>query len=307
MIWFGHVGSAARRALSALARRPGTTAMAIGAVATTLALAALVHLAALNVSSWTSSWGGGVQMVVYLEHHADEQRADELADVLRGLPAVTRIDYVDSADAYHRLRQSLGAHEALLDGVELAMLPASLEVSLQPGVSEVAALHPVVADLEAADGVESIEFLDDWSERLGALYSALELAALALGLLAAGAAVYTIGSTVRLQVRDRGEEQAVYELVGAGPWFGRGALMFEGAFQGAAGALAAAGLLWVLYSLGADALQQAVRAAFGPLSVQFLPAGDVARLVALGAALGAVAGWLATWRAASRHRYPESR
>ena len=77
MTWLRHAGAAVGRAVGHGVRSPGASALVVASTGTVLALAALVHLAALNVSSWTSSWGGGVQMVVYLEADAGQRRADE--------------------------------------------------------------------------------------------------------------------------------------------------------------------------------------------------------------------------------------
>ncbi|HEU5058344.1 MAG TPA: hypothetical protein VFU21_17550, partial [Kofleriaceae bacterium] len=51
---------------------------------------------------------------------------------------------------------------------------------------------------------------------------------------------------------------------------------------------------WALFDLARGPVAGALAAAFGgPVALTFLPAGEVARLVAFGAALGAVAG---LWR-----------
>ena len=118
------IGFGVGRALRGLARRPLSSALSTGAIAVALLLVALVHLAAANVRDLTAVWGGGVQMVVYLDDDTPRERADTIAAALARLPAVEGIHYVSPDEAHRRLRASLGEHGALLDGVEVGLLPA---------------------------------------------------------------------------------------------------------------------------------------------------------------------------------------
>jgi cell division transport system permease protein len=290
------IGYGVGRAVRGFGRHPWSAALSTGAIAVALLLVALVHLAASNVRGMTDVWGGGVQMVVYLDDGVGKDHADAIASVLEQLPAVETIHYVSPADAHERLRGSLGEHGALLEGIEVGLLPASLEVELREGVSDVAAVHPVVERLRATAGVESVEFLDDWVGKLTALLGALRLAALVLGLIVAGACLYIIATTVKLSLVERRSEMEVYDLVGASGSFIRGPLLIEGAMQGALGAIAAAFLLWALYAAGAGPLTNALEAAFGNVSLAFLPTRDIALLVGGGAMLGVTASWFATGR-----------
>jgi len=288
------IGFGVGRAVRGLARRPWSSALSTGAIAVALLLVALVHLAATNVRDMTAVWGGGVQMVIYLEDDVPRDRADAIAEALHQLPAVQGIEYVSPADARERLRGALGEHGELLDGIEVGLLPASLEVSLSEGVSDVATVHPVVAKLRETAGVESVEFLDDWVGRLTGLLAALRIAALVLALIVGGACIYIIGTTIKLSLHERRREMQVYDLMGATGSFIRGPLLLEGVLQGAFGAILAAALAYALFSAGVGPLSSALEAAFGSVSIDFLPARDVAVLVAGGAGLGFVASWLAT-------------
>src|SRR5690606_15115193 len=102
------IGYGALRALRGLRRRPWTTALAVGAIAVSALLVALVHLAATNVERLTAAWSGGVQMIVYLTEDASVARADEIAAALTRLPAVEQVAYVSPAEAHERLRAALG-------------------------------------------------------------------------------------------------------------------------------------------------------------------------------------------------------
>jgi cell division transport system permease protein len=284
------------RAFGGAARRPLVSVLATGAIAVSLVLVGVVYLAARNVAHLTGSWGGGVQMVVYLEDDATPERAREIARILGGVEAVTKVDYVPPDVAMRRLEESLGDRKELLDGIEVGYLPASLEVTLAGGVRDVAAVSPLVDKLKHTQGVEEVEFLSDWVDRLGALLRSLRLAAMALAVLVAAACIYVVAGTIKLGVYARKDELEVLKLVGATDRFVKAPLVLEGALQGGLGAGAAVGLLYALYRLGAPALERMLEGAIGTIHLSFLPAREAAIVIGVGAALGVVGSWVAIGR-----------
>jgi cell division transport system permease protein len=281
------------RALGGAARRPLVTLLATGAVGVSLLLVGLVVLAAQNVARLTQPWGQGVQMVVYLSDEATPERARAIAEILRSVEAISRVDYVPPDAALARLEQSLGERRDLLQGVEVGYLPASLEVTLAAGVRDVAEASPLVARLRATPGVEEVEFLGDWVEKVTSVIRTLRLAAAALALVVALACVYVVAGTIKLGMYARKDEIEVLKLVGATDRFVKGPLVVEGALQGGLGAAVALGHLIAAVRFGAPALEQALAGAVGPLSLSFLPATHVALVIAAGAALGVLGSWVA--------------
>jgi cell division transport system permease protein len=284
------------RAFGGAARRPLVTALATGAVGVSLLLLGLVVLAAQNVSHLTQPWGQGVQMVVYLDDDATPERARAIAEILRSVDAIERVDYVPPDAALARLEQSLGERRDLLQGVEVGYLPASLEVTLAPGVREVAEASPLVARLRATPGVEEVELLGDWVDKVTSLIRTLRLVAAALALVVALACVYVVAGTIKLGMYARRDEIEVLKLVGATDPFVKGPLVVEGALQGALGAAVALALLFAAYRLGAPRLEQALAGALGPVRLSFLPLGHAALVLAAGALLGVVGSWVAIGR-----------
>jgi cell division transport system permease protein len=284
----------ARRAVDGLLGRKLLSAIAIGAIAASLLVVGLVTMTARNVEAMTARWGGGVQMVVYLQDGAGAERAARIAEALTQLPAVERVEYVPPERALDRLRATLGGDDALVEGLEVGMLPASLEVTLGHGIVDIAAAHPVVERLEATAGVDHVEFVGPWVDRLGALLQGLRYAGWIALSIAAGVCLYVVAATLRLGVVARRREAQVAALCGASPSFIRGPLLLEGILQGAIGAAVAAVALWLLYATGGGAAEAVLARAFGEATVAFLAPADLARLILVGAALGLAGSFLAT-------------
>jgi cell division transport system permease protein len=293
---FRAAGFGLRRALLSAVRRPLVTLLATGAVGVSLLLVGLLVLTTQNVARLTNPWGGGVQMVVYLDENASPERARAIADVLRSVDAIEQVDYVPPDQALGRLEDSLGTRKDLLAGIEVGYLPASLEITLAPGVRQVAEASPLVAKLRATSGVEEVELLGDWVDKVTALIRSLRLSAAALALVVALACMYVIAGTIKLGMVVRKDEIEVLKLVGATDRFVKGPLVVEGALQGLLGAALALGLLFVAYHFGAPVLERALSAAVGPVELAFLPMGHAGALLLSGLVLGVLGSWLAIGR-----------
>jgi cell division transport system permease protein len=270
--------------------------LSTGAIGVSLLLVGLVGLAAVNVTRLTERWDRNVQMVVYLEDDVTPERAKVIGQVLEGVPAVERVDYVPPDMAHRRLVESLGSRRELLEDVEAGFLPAALEVRLAGGVREVAAASPVIDKLRRTPGVEEVELLGDWVQRLSALLTALRAAAVALALLVGGACTYIIAGTIKLGMYARREELDVLRLVGATDGFIRLPLVVEGALFGAVGAGLAVGGLYAVYHLGAPALERMLSGAALGLELTFFAPPVVGAALAAGLLLGVTGSWLAIGR-----------
>jgi cell division transport system permease protein len=288
----------ARRLGRAAVHRPGRLPWAIGAIAAALLAFAVVHLAARNVDAWTSAWTGEASMVVYLDDTVSEQRARALASDLAGAEGIRAVEYVPPAEAARRLRASLAGDDDLLAGIPDDALPASLEVVLAPDLRDVAAVSPIVDRLRAADGVTDVELVGDWVEQVGPVLAALRGAAWALLGLLGALSVWVVAATARLRVASLAAETRVAELLGAPPGFVRWPHLVAGALHGAlGGGLAIAGVWLVHRAVEAD-VAAALTSVMGDVEVAFLPAAQLAALVALGAGLGLLGTLLATGRGA---------
>ncbi len=282
-----------RRVGQLIARRPGRAAWAIGAVAAALTAFAVVQIAATNVMAWTATWRGGASMVVYLTPSTTDVQARAIGDALRGAAGIERVEYVAPGEAERRLRASLGGHDELLAGVDPSVLPASLEVELGAGVRDVAGASPIVEALRATPGVDEVEVAGEWVDQVGAVLAALRAAAWALLVVLGAAAIWLVAAALRLRHDDDAELARVAALLGAPPRFTRVPAMLAGVVQGALGAVLALGLAYVLYARFADDIVASLARVLADARVAFLPTGQVAMLIAVGAGLGLVGGALA--------------
>ncbi|HEY5925173.1 MAG TPA: permease-like cell division protein FtsX [Kofleriaceae bacterium] len=260
----------------------------------------IAGLTAVHVEQWTRAPRLGASMVVYLGDGVDEAQAQGLAGELAKLPGVERAELITAGESAARLQQSLGADSALLEGVELASLPASVEVTLAPGVRDVIAMSPTVRSLRGTPGVDDVIVEDAGAERVAGTLRTVRLVAWTGAALLAGLTLIVILAFVRVRL-DRAEQQlSVLHLLGAAPSFIIVPTALAGALQGAAAALLAALALAAGISVYGDGIAQALHGAFGSVQIALPPSSMLVGFVALGAALGLVGGGLAGASRAAR-------
>ena len=284
------------RGLEGARQSPLIQLVAIGTIALSLLLVGVVELTALNVRRLSAGWGSDVQMTVYLEDGVTSARAQKVAAALGKLPGVAAVRSVDAHQAWQRLQRSLGARADLLDGVEEGFLPASIEVTLKPGVAEVLRAHPAFERLKHTAGVEDVELMGDWAGRLRALERLLSTAGWAVAALVLCACLYIVGSTIRLGVFSRRDEIEIWKLVGATNGFVKAPFLVEGGLQGALGTGLAALLLYGLFRAAAPRAEAVLGGwlASGPLG--FFTPTQLAVAVAGGTLLGLCGSALALGR-----------
>jgi hypothetical protein len=147
------------------------------------------RLGARTVARWGAFVGQNVHLIVYLSDDVDQDRAQDLAELLRRVPTVAQVTAIEPATALTRLTASataFGLDGKALDGLEPAYFPRSLEVSLAPAadLSERASdlakrLRPVPGILQVDAMGSGLARLSVWV-KLGRKLGAVVLAALAL-------------------------------------------------------------------------------------------------------------------------------
>jgi cell division transport system permease protein len=258
-----------------------------------LGLLGLARLGADNLDQLAARWDAGVQMVVYLEPQVGEARARDIAAGLERMAAVRGVHFVSAGEAGARLREAMGPHAGVIDQLPPGALPVSLEVTLQEGLGDVAAVHPIVSRLRQMPGVEDVEFLGDWVDGVTSLVGGLRTVAtgsfVLLALLCAGAIVLAI----RIHAARTAEQGEVLSLLGARPLFTMAPLVAGGLALGLGATLLALGGLALLHLAAAPLVERVLAAAAAPVTLEFLSPRALLELVALGACAGLVAGVIA--------------
>lgn len=294
------VGSGLRRTARIIVERPRAAAWTLLALTAALFAVGVAALAAHHIDRWTSTSHGGASMVVYLGEGVDQAHAQALVGELGKMPGVDRAELVPAAESARRLQQALGADAALLDGVDLASLPPTVEVALQPGMRDVIALSPTVAQLKGTRGVDDVMIEDGGSEHVASSLSVIRLVAWTGAALLSALALVIVLAATRVRMERGVREREVMHLLGASPLFMAVPTALAGMLQGAVAAVLAVSALAIGLAIWGDGIAQALHGALGSVELAGPAAAQVVLFIALGATLGLVGGGLAGASRATR-------
>jgi cell division protein FtsX len=259
----------------------------------------LVALGADRLAGWTAASRGGASMVIYLGD-VDENHARTLASELSALTGVERVEYVAPAESARRLERALGGNETLLEGVDRASLPASLELALAPGVADVVAMSPTMRALRDTPGVTDVVVEDASTSSSSSTFEVIVTGARVLAIIVAGLAALVVVAGLRVRLAGKRREHDVLALLGAGSGFTVFPTAIAGSALGVLASVLAGGAVVIVAGTVGAQVARAVGGAFGSVDVAAPSAAELTMFVAVGALLGMVGGVLAGTARATR-------
>jgi cell division transport system permease protein len=277
---------ATREALRSFRRAPTLSLLAVTTIAFALFVMSLFVLVALNLRAALADVEERVEIVVYLRRGTPLDAVTVAMDDILAFPEVADVGYVSEEQALERARAELREFQDVFDELETNPLPASLEVSLQPGYRTGRSAAAVAERLEGFRFAEDVRFGRDWVAKLDRLRSVAGAMGMLIGAAFAAASIIIIGTTIRMTVLQRSKEIALMRLVGATSGFIRLPFLLDGALKGALGGLLALGLSLAAYAVVSRMLIQG----------RFFSAGEALLVVLFGIAFGLLASLVSVGR-----------
>ncbi len=261
--------------------------------ATTMALTLSVFgafmLLQTNLEHLLKNWGEQIQLTAYVAKDVGSSEMQNLLERVKALPEVERVALTSQEQAWREFRAALGEQSGLLDGLPRDVLPASLEIVLKPAERDGPLIEQFAVRLRQDKAIASVEFPQEWVDRLALIVLAVQWLKWACGGLLFLAAFFIVGNTVKLGLLARRDEIAIMQWVGASEALIQAPFVLEGLIQGLAAGALSLGALWGAFA----ALRGEMPTLAGflaPLAQpQFFDRRNVALLLALGSILGAAA------------------
>lgn len=285
-----------RRAWRSVRLTPGAHLWTVLLCTAAFLLAGAAALFSRNTERLLSSWGTSGQLVAYLRPNAAESDAQQIVAFLRKVPTVEHVDYVAPEETRRRLIEALGAQSPLLDGVEPAFFPASIEARFAKGAWKMARVSGLARRLEQIPVVERVDLAGEWIDKLARAKTVLVGGATTIAVAALVIGLAILFGTMRLQVLSRAREIAILRMCGATTYFIRVPFLFVGAMTALLAAGLAVTLLRASFDRAVPMVVEHVGFAFLGRPMFFAPHEFLWAIV--GAAL---LGALATSRAVNRH------
>ena len=283
-----------RHALSNLFGDRLINAVSIGTLSISLLLFGSFLLLFVNLSNWILDWGQSFSMSIYLSDGIDEKRKKDIELILRDLQGAELVGFVSKEKAMMELTEGLGPQSGLLDGLAENPLPASFELVFSD--VKINQIDPVEMKehLEEIDGVEEVQYTEQWLRQFEDLIYILKVAGFIIGGLLCLAVLFIITNTIKLTIYSRRDEIEIIKLVGATDWFIKIPLLIEGTIQGILSGLIALSILFLSYIL--FSLKKVQVLDLPILHIVFLPSEYVVFLLCLSLGLGLMGSLIAVGR-----------
>ena len=276
-----------------------------GTVAVTLFVFGAFMLLETNLRKLLNNWGDQIQITAYLNGGLAAAEVDDLIKRLRALPEVGRVRHTSQDQAWRDFQTALGSQSSLLEGLPREVLPASIEITLEPAHRDTSTIESVAQRLKQERRISSVEYPQQWIEKFGLMALVMEWLKWVFGGVLFLATFFVVGSTVKLAMVARRDEVEIMQLVGASEELIQAPFVIEGMILGLAGAILATAGLGVGYLLLAREIAL-VADLVSPLGeLEFLHIDSVGMLLAIGVFLGAAGSLVSlrrivrTWHASS--------
>ena len=224
-------------------------AISIGTISVSLLFLGAFILLWINLNAWVVQWGESMSMSVYLREDMQKNAKEKLESALKSLPGAEIRGFISKEKAWSNLMEMLGSQVGLLDGLTRNPLPASYELLFKDVGKHRVDPRSIKERIEGMEGVDEVQYSEQWLEHLEGVIYILKLAGLIIGALLCGAVLFIISNTIRLTIYSRRDEIEIQKLVGATDWFVKAPYMIEGSIQGVLGGAIAFSILLIMYSL----------------------------------------------------------
>ncbi len=282
-----------RTAFRGMWSSPVTSGVSVITIGVTLVLVGAFALMVQNMEELLDQFGDDLLVTAYLETDVSEEARRDLENRVREVDGVESVEGISPDEALARFSDTVGSKSALLEGLDINPLPASLEISLTPERRSADGMEAVVGVIEGFPGVASISSGRDWVEGYLRAVALLRGIGTGLGAILALATLLIVANTIRLGIFARRDELEILSLVGASRAFVQTPFLMEGALQGTVGGAIALGLLFALFSVvlpgfefGLELLVGSAPRFFTPMeSLLMIGTGGVLGLIGSAAAL----------------------
>lgn len=227
------------------------------------------------------------EMEIFIDRNTSESAQEALHARVKTLPGVAATEYISHDEAADIFRREFGEEASLFE--DPTFLPASIRIEVEPTHANPDSMSQMAGAIDEWRSVDEVVFNRDLLVRVAQNRRLVSAIGIALGCIVVLASVFLVANTIRLTIYARRLLIRTMKLVGATDQFVRRPFLVEGVMQGFLGGGIAGGVVWVLYRLFRQQMDQ------GPLPL-FFEVTLVGGLVGGGIVLG----WLGSYFAARR-------
>lgn len=266
-----HIPYFFKKAAQGFFQTPLLHLLAVGIISISIVIFGAFLMILHNADLWMDTWGSRIQIIIYLKKGLSGDEIRKISDIIKGYREVKTVHFVSEKEALARLKEELGSHSRVIDGLDENPLPPSFELILGENYRNLETMEKIAFRMKKLKGIDEIHYGQEWAKRLSSFISLLKMMGALLGGLLLLAVIFIISNTIRLTVLNRLDEIEIMRLVGATEGFIRIPLIIEGVIQGLFASLFAIGILYILHLVISPMLELQSQEVFGGIRISFLP------------------------------------
>lgn len=281
--------------LGQLARNPFSSLMTSAVIGIALALPTGLHLVLKNIQTISGDLDSAVQISLFLKKSTTDSQAQQLVNQLKGMPQISKIEYISRKQALNEFKRLSGFGNAL-KALEENPLPAVIVV--QPSLTDSNAISTqrLVTQLQSKPYVDIAQLDMQWIKRLYTIMDIIRRGVVILAGLLALAVLLVIGNTIRLAIQNRRDEIVIIKLIGGTDRFIRRPFLYTGFWYGLFGGLIALFLVITSLLLVSGPIEALTQSYDSQFSMQVIDFNSSFWLIGGSILLGLSGSWVAVER-----------
>ena len=221
-----------------------------------------------NVNHIVKTVEEGVSVTVYFNEDVEQERIDQIRELVTRRPEVYRCDFISADEAWAEFSKKLGENaEGFIEN------PLEGSENLQIYLNDVSKQGELVGYLETVEGIRKINKSELTANTLTGVKAVVTYVSVGMIGLLLAVSIFLISNTVTIGISVRKEEINIMKYVGATDFFVRAPFVFEGIIIGLIGSAIPVVVLYYLYNAAFAFLQS--NFAFLNDYISYVPASDV--------------------------------
>ena len=235
----GILYSGFRTTLSNILNNKQTFALSVATITISIFILGLFLILFLNLNSFFLKLNNQIQLIAYLEDDITASQKSILENYISNYPKVESVKEVSREQALAEFQSNMPDSLRALLELDFNPLPASYNIHFAEVNNRFSHIRELAEKLKNKNGIESVEYGEDWIAKFEKFMAFSRIFLLALGCLLCLGLTFIISNTIRLSIYSRQKEIELMLLIGATPRFVKIPFLLEGAFQGLVGSVLA--------------------------------------------------------------------
>ncbi len=187
----------------------------------------------------------GVAVTVFFNEDTSDDRIEEIGEMIRKRPEVSRAEFVSSDEAWESFKDDyLGEYADGFGDDNPIKDSENYEVYL----NDVSMQDSLVTYLESIQGVRKVNRSDITANTLSGMNRLIGYVSIGIIAILLAVSVFLISNTVTIGISVRKEEINIMKYIGATDFFVRAPFVIEGMLIGAAGSLLPLAIIYFIYN-----------------------------------------------------------